>query len=155
MTARTTPKASTNIQDTISPQTDPACPPTPQVDAGTIKQENKPSAVAPKKPAQLGTDAVITNAMTKNQKPAITSEKWHVVHSEWSAKRAGYPPFARRITSEHATEAAAVVAAKRLAAKLRPAMNDRPIENQDQVLVRPPRFRTLKYKSFTKPSGSG
>ena len=155
MTARTTPNAPTNSEGTISPQVDPAPPTPPQIDAGTTKHENKPRAVAPTKPAQLGTDTVITNALTKNQKPAITSEKWHVVHSQWSAKRAGYPPFARRITSEHATEAAAVVAAKKLAAKLRPAMNDLPIENQDQVLVRPPRFRTLKYKSFTKPSGSG
>ena len=155
MTSRPTPKARATTPRTPSRPKDSAPPKTQPIAAGTSKQAKKPSAAAAK-PAQLGTDAVIMNAQTKQQKPAITSDRWHVVHSQWSAKRAaGQPPFARRIASEHSDKAAAVVAAKQLAAELKPTMTSRATKDRDQVLVRPPRYRSLKYKSVSVRSGPG
>jgi hypothetical protein len=90
---------------------------------------------------------MITDALTRRGNPAMTSDQWHVVHAEWCGKRANHPPFARHVVSEHPDRATAVVAAKQLAAKLDPTVRARPIENRDQIFVRPPRYRSLKFTS--------
>jgi hypothetical protein len=88
---------------------------------------------------------MITNAFTHRGNPATTSDQWHVVHAKWCGKRANHPPFAREVVSEHPTRETAVVAAKRLAATLDPIRSKRPVAERDQVLVRPPQFRSLKF----------
>jgi hypothetical protein len=90
---------------------------------------------------------MITDALTRRGNPATTSDQWHVVHAKWCGKRASHPPFARKVVSEHANREAAVVAAKRLAAKLDPVRTTMPAAERDQILVRPPLFRSLKYTS--------
>ena len=88
---------------------------------------------------------MITNALTKRGNPATTSDQWHVVHAKWCGKRANHPPFARKVVSEHPSRENAVDAAKQLAATLDPIRSKRPISERDQVLVRPPKFRSLKF----------
>jgi hypothetical protein len=91
---------------------------------------------------------VITDALTRRGNPAMTSDKWHVVHSKWCGRGSNHPPFARAVVSEHRDRGAAVDAAKQLAAKLDPKLQSRPIPERDQIFVRPPRFRSLKFTSF-------
>jgi hypothetical protein len=88
---------------------------------------------------------VITDALTRRGNPAFTSDRWHVVHAKWSGTRNGGPPFARTVVSEHADREHAVVAAKRLAVKLDPTRQARPVTERDQIYVRPPQFRSLKF----------
>jgi hypothetical protein len=88
---------------------------------------------------------MITDALTRRGNPATTSDQWHVVHAKWCGKRANHPPFARTVVSEHVDRDAAVVAAKRLAARLDPVRGKRPVAERDQILVRPPLFRSLKF----------
>jgi hypothetical protein len=88
---------------------------------------------------------MIADALTGRQNPATTSDQWHVVHSEWKGRASNHPPFARSIVSEHKNKAAADVAGKQLAMKLQTAQKKRPLEERDQIFVRPPGFRSLKF----------
>lgn len=90
---------------------------------------------------------MITDALTKRGNAATTSDRWHVIHVKWCGKDANHPPYARTVVSEHATRESAVVAAKRLGARLDPVRKKLPILQRDQVLVRPPRYRSLKFAS--------
>jgi hypothetical protein len=90
---------------------------------------------------------VITDALTRRGNPATTSDRWHVVHAKWCGKQANHPPYSRTVVSEHTSREKAVVAAKRLAAKLDPVRIKLPPAERDQILVRPPLFRSLKFTS--------
>jgi hypothetical protein len=89
---------------------------------------------------------VIADAVTRRGNPATSSDQWHVVHSRWCGKQANHPPFARKVVSEHGDDrSAAVAAAKKLIARIKPAVSTRPVSEKDQVFVRPPEFRSLKF----------
>ena len=89
---------------------------------------------------------MITDALTRRGNPATTSDRWHVVHATWCGST-GTAPFARKVVSEHSDRTAAVTAAKKLAAKIDPIRAERPAAQRDQILVRPPRFRSLKFST--------
>jgi hypothetical protein len=91
---------------------------------------------------------MIKDALTRRGNPATSSDQWHVVHARWCGKDANHPPFARKVVSEHGDDrAAAVVAAKRLLAKIKDAMKGRPLAERDQVFVRRPEFCSLKFSA--------
>ena len=87
---------------------------------------------------------MIEQTETRAKQPAITSNRWHVVHAKWC----GTPksePFERSIVSEHDGRGEAVEAAKSLLQTLREAAGERPLEERDQVFVRRPNFKSLAY----------
>jgi hypothetical protein len=87
---------------------------------------------------------MIEQTKTRAKLPAITSNRWHVVHARWC----GTPklePFERSIVSEHDAREEAVEAAKSLLHTLRNSAGDRPLEERDQVFVRRPNFKSLAY----------
>lgn len=93
---------------------------------------------------------MIEQTQTRAQRPALTSNLWHVVHSRWAPK-VDSPPFIRSIASEHEHRAEAVDAAKLLIASLRDAGSERPVEEQDQVFVRRPHFKSLRFAHRRAP----
>jgi hypothetical protein len=52
------------------------------------------------------------------------------------------------VVSEHGDRDAAVDAAKSLAARLDPTRSQQPLAERDQIFVRPPRFRSLKFREY-------
>jgi hypothetical protein len=89
---------------------------------------------------------MIKDALTRRGNAATSSDQWHVVHAKWCGKEADHPPFARKVVSEHGTSrTAALAAAKKLVAKIKASCQDRPLAQRDQVFVRPPDFRSLKF----------
>jgi len=89
---------------------------------------------------------MIKDALTRRGNPATSSNEWHVVHSKWCGKQANHPPFAREVTSEHGSNrSAAVAAAKKLVARIKPSIKNRIVAERDQVFVRPPEFKSLKF----------
>lgn len=88
---------------------------------------------------------MITDALTRRGNPATTSDQWHVILSKWCGRTANHPPFARKVMSEHDDRLTAVAAAKRLAAKIDASRCKQPVKERDQILVRPPRYRSLKF----------
>jgi hypothetical protein len=87
---------------------------------------------------------VITDTLNKKSHPAITSDRWHVVHARWSGDRGGEPRFVRSIVSEHDDNASATKEARGILAKLAPEMANRPRARRDQVFVRKPDYKSLK-----------
>lgn len=88
---------------------------------------------------------MIKDTVSQNKKsPALTSDRWHVVHARWSGESSDHPRFVRSIESEHADRAAAAIAAKDLASTLGAEMAARPRATRDQILVRRPGFKSLK-----------
>ncbi len=83
---------------------------------------------------------------TTNRKsiPAITSDRWHVIHARWSGDPAGEPRFERSIVSEHEDRAAAASAAREILSSLTTEMTARPRGRRDQVFVRKPNYKSLK-----------
>lgn len=86
---------------------------------------------------------MIQETVSSKQRPAITSNRWHVVHARWSGERSAQPMFLRSIVSEHDDQQAAVQGARELVARLAPEMADRPLAERDQLFVRKPGFRSL------------
>jgi hypothetical protein len=87
---------------------------------------------------------MIKKAFTKNRDAAVTSDQWHVIHAEWCGECTVNPTFARSITSEHVDKAEASAAAKKLKSSLKGVTDQRPLEQRDQIFVRPPGFLSLK-----------
>ena len=97
---------------------------------------------------------MIKDALTRRGNPATSSDQWHVVHAKWCGKERKLSPFARKVVSEHGGDrSAAVAAAKKLIARLKASIKDRPLAERDQVFVRPPDFRSLKYAEHRLSSG--
>ncbi|MGH7149360.1 MAG: hypothetical protein ACREIU_01615 [Planctomycetota bacterium] len=88
---------------------------------------------------------MIEDTLTRKKTAAITSDRWHVVQACWSAGEEAHPPFARRIVSEHEDRGHAVAAAEILGRYLIGTTGERPAEERDQVFVRPPRYKSLKF----------
>ena len=88
---------------------------------------------------------MIEDTLTTKKTPAITSNRWHVVQACWTGTQWTRPPFARRIVSEHDDRNEAVLAAEGLLRSLALASDNRPVAERDQIFVRPPNFKTLKF----------
>lgn len=86
---------------------------------------------------------MIRELLNAENKLAVTSDRWHVIHARWSGAP-GEPFFLRSIVSEHEDSAAAVKAARHLKASLVPGMVSRPGYTRDQVIVRRPAAESLK-----------
>jgi hypothetical protein len=87
---------------------------------------------------------MIRETLSRRRSPALTSDRWHVVHARWSGDRSGEPRFLRTIVSEHEDRVAARSAARAVVDSIAGEMADRPQELRDQILVRRPGFKSLK-----------
>lgn len=85
---------------------------------------------------------MISQTRTRAQVPAITSDRWHVVHAHWS-EVSGRKPYERSIVSEHDDRVAAVKAARVLILSLNKKAGSVSPDHQDQVFVRQPNFKSL------------
>ena len=90
---------------------------------------------------------MIQEVINRKNSPAVTSNRWHVVHAQWSGDAAKDPRFVRSIVSEHEDRASAATAAREFIASLKPTMAGRPVAGRDQVFVRRPDFKSLKSTS--------
>ncbi|MFY9345590.1 MAG: hypothetical protein WAT39_24075 [Planctomycetota bacterium] len=86
---------------------------------------------------------MITEVETSKGVPAITSDRWHVVHSRL-LDRGGVRPYVRSIHSEHDDRQSCRQAAKDLRQKLAGEAGSVPEAERDEVFVRRPRFKSLK-----------
>jgi hypothetical protein len=86
---------------------------------------------------------MISTVETRKGTEAITSDRWHVVHSRFVGEPATLP-FRRSISSEHDDRASGVRAARILVTRLRREAGALPIETRDQVFVRRPGFKSVK-----------
>lgn len=86
---------------------------------------------------------MIRELVNSEQQLAVTSDRWHVVHAQWSGAP-GEPTFLRSIVSEHEDSASALRAARALKTSLLPGMASRPSYARDQVIVRRPASESLK-----------
>ena len=87
---------------------------------------------------------MIRETLSRHSNPAITSDRWHVVHARWSGDRSEDPLFERTIVSEHDGRASAVSAAREILSTLAPQMEGRARSTRDQILVRRPAYKSLK-----------
>lgn len=87
---------------------------------------------------------MILEAVTRKNRPAITSDRWHVLIARRSASIESPRRFERAIVSEHDDHASALAAARELVARFAPEMAGRPRNERDQVLVRRPMRKSLK-----------
>jgi hypothetical protein len=93
---------------------------------------------------------VITETSNRDGAPAITSDRWHLVHARFtraSRKR----PFARGIVSEHADRAECLRAAREMRAKLAALAGTVPLAERDVVFARPPNFKSLQRSKARRP----
>jgi hypothetical protein len=88
---------------------------------------------------------MIRDAKTTKNLEAITSDRWHVVHAQWSAEGGTDRPYKRRIVSEHEDRGDAVRAADAFLREWIRNATDRPLAERDQILVRPPNYKSLKF----------
>jgi hypothetical protein len=88
-------------------------------------------------------EPMISSVETRKGTEAITSDRWHVVHSRFVGESGGFP-FRRSIASEHDDRASSVRAARSLVTRLRRESGALPIETRDQVFVRRPGFKSVK-----------
>lgn len=94
---------------------------------------------------QGGDARMIDEVVNSNGCPALTSDRWHLVHARWSAQLAADAPFERTIVSEHRTEHAGQLAAKEFAADMRKRGDPRAGETRDQLFLRRPGSVTRKF----------
>lgn len=88
---------------------------------------------------------MILKTFTSKHVPALTSDRWHVIHSKYTKKKTKNSlPYTRSIVSEHDDREKAVHAARILLFSLRRKAAARPRQEKDQVFVRPPKFRSLR-----------
>ena len=90
--------------------------------------------------------------LNRASRPAITSDHWHVVLAKWSDDRPGELPFIRAIVSEHDDRAHAIVAAKALVKTVAVDEASRPASDRDEVFVRRPNFKSLKFAKRRRPA---
>ena len=96
---------------------------------------------------------MIQETLSNKQRPALTSDRWHVVHARWSRTHSGQSTFLRSIVSEHEDRASAVRGARELVERLAAEMAVRPLSERDQLFVRKPGFRSLKTSGRVERSG--
>jgi hypothetical protein len=86
---------------------------------------------------------MIKDTVTKKGRPAITSDRWHVVHSQFRRKGKSAKPFERSIISEHDDQSTCRKAARALRARLDQDQAT-PLAQRDEVFVRRPNYKSLK-----------
>jgi hypothetical protein len=86
---------------------------------------------------------MIREVLTSKGVQAITSDKWHVVHSRFTAGN-GRKAFVRAVFSEHTDRVECLKAAKALRVKLTSDNPDVPEAEQDEVFVRRPHYKSLE-----------
>ena len=86
---------------------------------------------------------MITAAKTRKGSEAITSDRWHVVHSRFH-EAGGDSTFGRSVSSEHDDRGSCVQAARALLERVRAEAGKVPAGQRDQVFVRRPGFKSLK-----------
>jgi hypothetical protein len=87
---------------------------------------------------------MIQETLSRTRQPALTSDRWHVVHACWSGAQEGRTRFERAIVSEHDDRLAACASARELVTRLSAEMEARAPAERDQLFVRKPGFRSLK-----------
>jgi len=87
---------------------------------------------------------MIQETSTRRSRPALTSDRWHVVHARWLGEKQGRPSYVRTIVGEYEDRASAARGARELVSSLAPQMSARPLAQRDQLFVRKPGFRSLK-----------
>ncbi len=98
---------------------------------------------------------MIAETRTKRHSPAITSDRWHVVHAKFNAAVYGERrPFLRVICSEHDDRGKAVKAARNLLSRLRRKAAITKAPQRDQVFVRRPSFVSLIFGPHRKAGRS-
>ena len=95
---------------------------------------------------------MIRELINSDHQPAVTSDRWHVIHAQWSGAP-GEPFFLRSIVSEHEDRASAVLGARELVGRLAAEMEVRPLSERDQLFVRKPGFRSLKTSGRVERGG--
>ena len=93
---------------------------------------------------------MIKETLSNKRRPALTSNRWHVVHARWSGERGEGPSFVRTIVSEHDERGAAAHAAREIVSRLSAEMSTRPLSERDQLFIRKPGFRSLKVANRVK-----
>jgi hypothetical protein len=96
---------------------------------------------------------MILDVKTSKGVAAITSDHWHIVHSRL-IEGGGKRPFSRIVHSEHADARACRKAARELRLKLATEAAGVPLEEQDEVFVRRPNFKSLKHARARRKSAS-
>jgi hypothetical protein len=94
---------------------------------------------------------MIIETVTKQNRPAIASDQWHVVHARWSGMPQRNARYIRAIVSEHESRAETVQAAKHLASRLALECAERRACERDAVFVRHPNFKSLRFARNRKP----
>jgi hypothetical protein len=94
---------------------------------------------------------MIVETVTKQNRQAIASDRWHVVHGRYAGVPQGGSRFVRAIVSEHDSRAESVVAAKVLAARLTLESVNSAADRRDIVFVRRPNFKSLRFARTRKP----
>jgi hypothetical protein len=87
---------------------------------------------------------MIQETLSRQHKPALTSDHWHIVHARWAGEASGTPRFEREIVSEHDDRASALVAARKFAASISDAMLQLPHDRRDEIVIRRPEYKSLK-----------
>jgi len=96
---------------------------------------------------------MITDVKTSKGVAAITSDHWHIVHSR-HIEGAGKRPYSRIVHSEHEDAPACRKAAKELRVKLATEAVGVPTEEQDEVFVCRPNFKSLKHAKVRRKAAS-
>lgn len=98
---------------------------------------------------------MITDTQSRQAKaPAISSDRWHVVHARFAPELDSKHPFTRTIVSEHDDRVLAIAAARELLTELRRDHARRKVEQKDQVFVRKPGFVSLKLAGHSEAGRS-
>ncbi|MBK8099617.1 MAG: hypothetical protein IPK26_21120 [Planctomycetes bacterium] len=93
---------------------------------------------------------MIQEVVTSKGAAAITSDRWHVVHSRCVVS-ADTTAFTRGINSEHADRNECKTAAHQLRERLATLESAVPAEQRDEVFIRPPGFKSLKATRTRRP----
>lgn len=96
---------------------------------------------------------MIEDTVSRRNNPAITSDRWHVVHARWTGDAFGEPRFERSIVSEHDDSASAVAVAREVLSPLARELANREPAQRDQVFVRRPGFKSLRLSKRVEPRG--
>jgi hypothetical protein len=82
--------------------------------------------------------------LNRKGRPAITSDRWHVVHARCTSGVAAQPRFERTIVSEHDDRTGAADAARAFASSQEVEMAGREPDRRDQIFVCQPNYKSLK-----------
>ena len=92
---------------------------------------------------------MISAVRTSKGSEAITSDRWHVVHSQFTSSK-GKTFFIRLVHSEHLDRAECLAEAKQLLVTLVDKNGGIPAAERDEVFIRRPNYKTLKRAKHRK-----